>query len=117
MADYESIPEYGGIVDDFAHLITDRFDLLISGDQADNATDFLAKVKEIAVELAKKYFNVDDAMLEPILTLAAKSAYDKYIKPIDLPYIPNFVEPLVDAFFRDQGVPLMVTLGIKAVRG
>ncbi len=27
---------------------------------------------------------------------AAADAYDKYVAPIDIPYVPNLIEPLVD---------------------
>lgn len=38
------------------------------------------------------------------------NAYDAYVKPIDLPYVPNFVEPWVDSVLK--GVVLQQASGI-----
>lgn len=31
---------------------------------------------------------------------AAGDAYDKYVAPIDIPFVPNLIEPMVDAQLR-----------------
>jgi hypothetical protein len=39
---------------------------------------------------------------EAAVSVALRAFYQKYIKPIDLPYVPNLgVEPMVDAALED----------------
>jgi hypothetical protein len=45
-----------------------------------------------AIEMIK----IDPDKLEEIIA-AAKTAYDTYIAPIDIPGIPNIIEPVIDA--------------------
>jgi len=47
--------------------------------------------------------------LEQIVA-AAKQAYDQYVTPIDLPLVPNFVEPAIDALIWKA-----IEMGIRAI--
>lgn len=31
-----------------------------------------------------------------LIVAAAKKAYDEHVAPIDIPYVPNFIEPMLD---------------------
>lgn len=53
-----------------------------------------------------KAAGVDQSAFEPAVA-AVETLFDQYVAPYDIPAIPNFIEPMVDAALRRQIRPVI----------
>lgn len=75
--------------------------------QAGNKLDFRGLLAFVAARLKAEIVGYLD--VAPLVEMAEK-LYDQHVAPLDLPGVPNLIEPRIDAMIRSQIRPIIYRL-------